>query len=55
MHVARGAGGGLSDHFQVVAKVNGQGIGFGRRKEQVQCREVIKVKLLISTRKREGE
>ena len=42
VHVAWGAVGGLSDHFLVVAKVKGGGVGFRRRMEQVQCREVIK-------------
>ena len=42
VHEARGAGLGVSDHFLVVAKVKGE-VGFRRRNEQVQCREVIKV------------
>ena len=42
VYVPRGAVDGVFDHFFVVAKVKGE-VGFRRRKEQVQCREVIKV------------
>ena len=35
MHVAMGAGGGVSEHFIVLAKVKG-GKDFSRRKEQVK-------------------
>ena len=35
VHVAMGAGGGVSDHFLVVAKVK-EGIDFRGREEQVQ-------------------
>ena len=41
VHVARGAGGRLSDHFLVVAEVK-WGVDFRRRKEQVQCRKIMK-------------
>ena len=53
VHIARGAGGGVSDHFLVVAKVKG-GVEFRRRKKQVQCREVIKV-IELSKRGNEQE
>ena len=47
VHVARGAGGGVFDHFLVVAKVK-------ERKVEVQCREVIQVSKL-STGEKEQE
>ena len=53
VHVVRGAGGGVSDHFVVVAKVK-WGVDFKRRKEQGQWREVIKVSEL-SRRGKEQE
>ena len=41
VHVARGAGGGVSDHFLEVAKVNEEGwIGFWRRKEMSKLRYI---------------
>ena len=43
----------MSDHFLVVAKVKG-GVEFRRKKEQVQCREVVKVSEL-SKRGKEQE
>ena len=43
VHVPKGVGGGVSDHFLVKAKEERRKIGFRRRKKQVQCREVIKV------------
>ena len=41
MHIPCGDGGGVSDNFFAVAKVKGK-LGFTKRKEQVQCRVVIK-------------
>ena len=43
MHVARVTGGGLSDHFLLVAKMKWGEVGLRRNKEQVQYRVVIKL------------
>ena len=51
VHVARGPGGRVSDHFLEVAKVKGGGVGFGRKKEQVQYYEIIKVSELSKKEK----
>ena len=42
VHVARSAGGEGSGNFLVVAKVE-EGLGFRRRNEKEQCKEVIRV------------